>query len=316
MSSFFLLVLRSSDEADDRGVSWTVWIRTSKANIFSVRELTSVHPAAITLDKLKIRNRKFLVVPPTSGTQAEAMLLLGFSHTPNGITPLFFCSHEEEVSLNDQVRMCVFVSSSERKSSTHSSPGEIMRRFWSLRVKFDEHQHHSCSVQTVRSSPGHGFRSPHRCFVWFRSGLWLIHHTALLLVKFLCGCGARHEAHEDPAATLTGPLAANRSTDNAMATTLHLALTHLDNKDSYVRMLFIDFSSAFNTIIPQHLIENLSLLDLNTSLCNWILDILTGRPQSVQIRNSTSNTTTLNTGAPQGCVLSPLLFTQLTHNGC
>ncbi|KAK3528785.1 hypothetical protein QTP70_011225 [Hemibagrus guttatus] len=272
-----------SDEADDRGVSWTVWIRTSKANIFSVRELTSVHPAAITLDKLKIRNRKFLVVPPTSGTQAEAMLLLGFSHTPNGITPLFFCSHEEEVSLNDQVRMCVFVR---------------------------------CVCETVRSSPGHGFRSPHRCFVWFRSGLWLIHHTALLLVKFLCGCGARHEAHEDPAATLTGPLAANRSTDNAMATTLHLALTHLDNKDSYVRMLFIDFSSAFNTIIPQHLIENLSLLDLNTSLCNWILDILTGRPQSVQIRNSTSNTTTLNTGAPQGCVLSPLLFTQLTHNGC
>ncbi|KAK3516191.1 hypothetical protein QTP70_005688 [Hemibagrus guttatus] len=43
----------------------------------------------------------------------------------------------------------------------------------------------------------------------------------------------------------------NRSTDDAVTTTLHLALTHLDNKDSYVRMLFIDFSSAFNTIIPQ-----------------------------------------------------------------
>ncbi|KAK3513105.1 hypothetical protein QTP70_001677 [Hemibagrus guttatus] len=49
----------------------------------------------------------------------------------------------------------------------------------------------------------------------------------------------------------------NRSTDDAITTTLHLALTHLDNKDSYVRMLFIDFSSAFNTIIPQHLIEKL-----------------------------------------------------------
>ncbi|KAK2919151.1 hypothetical protein Q8A73_003522 [Channa argus] len=60
----------------------------------------------------------------------------------------------------------------------------------------------------------------------------------------------------------------NRSTDDAISTTLHLALTHLDNKDSYVRMLFIDFSSAFNTIIPQHLIEKLSILGLNTSLCN------------------------------------------------
>ncbi|KAK3528590.1 hypothetical protein QTP70_004998 [Hemibagrus guttatus] len=47
----------------------------------------------------------------------------------------------------------------------------------------------------------------------------------------------------------------NRSTDDAITTTL----THLNNKDTYVRMLFIDFNSAFNTII-------LSLLGLNTSL--------------------------------------------------
>ncbi|KAI5629763.1 gastrula zinc finger protein XlCGF28.1-like [Silurus asotus] len=106
----------------------------------------------------------------------------------------------------------------------------------------------------------------------------------------------------------------NRSTDDAISTTLHLALTHLDNKDSYVRMQFIDFSSAFNTIIPQHLIEKLNLLGLNTSLCNWILDFLTERPQSVRIGNSISSTTTLSTGAPQSCVLSPLLFTLLTQD--
>ncbi|KAK2899377.1 hypothetical protein Q8A73_012506 [Channa argus] len=93
----------------------------------------------------------------------------------------------------------------------------------------------------------------------------------------------------------------NRSTDDAISTTLHLALTHLDNRDSYVQMLFIDFSSAFNTIILQHLIEKLSILGLNASLCNWILDFLTGRPQSVQIGNNISSTTTLSTGAPQGC---------------
>ncbi|KAK3508787.1 hypothetical protein QTP70_007628 [Hemibagrus guttatus] len=106
----------------------------------------------------------------------------------------------------------------------------------------------------------------------------------------------------------------NRSTDDVISTTLYLALTHLDNKNTYVRMLFIDFSSAFNTIIPQHLTKKLSLLGINTSLCNWILDILTGRPQSVSVGNSTSSATTLNTGAPQGCMLSPLLFTLLTHD--
>ncbi|KAK1796807.1 hypothetical protein P4O66_000875 [Electrophorus voltai] len=106
----------------------------------------------------------------------------------------------------------------------------------------------------------------------------------------------------------------NRSTDDAISTILHLALTHLDKKGTYVRMPFIDFSSAFNTIVPQHLIGKLSLLGLNTSLCNWILDFLTGRPQSVRIGSSTSNTTTLSTGAPQGSILSPLLFTLLTHD--
>lgn len=63
-------------------------------------------------------------------------------------------------------------------------------------------------------------------------------------------------------------------------------------------MLFIDFSSAFNTIIPQKLVGKLSLLGLNTLLCNWILDFLTHRPQSVRVGNNTSNTIILNTGAP------------------
>ncbi|KAI5626746.1 gastrula zinc finger protein XlCGF28.1-like [Silurus asotus] len=75
-----------------------------------------------------------------------------------------------------------------------------------------------------------------------------------------------------------------------------------------------EFSSAFNTIIPQHLIEKLNLLGLNTSLCNWILDFLTGRPQSVQIGNNIFSTTTLSSGAPPGCVLSPLLFSLLTYD--
>ncbi len=106
----------------------------------------------------------------------------------------------------------------------------------------------------------------------------------------------------------------NRLTDDAIATALHPALTHLDKKDTYVRMLFIDFSSAFNTIIIQQLTHKLVQLGLNTSLCNWLLDFLTGRPQAVRVGINTSSTITLNTGAPQGCVLSPLLFTLLTHD--
>src|SRR4029434_7644086 len=71
----------------------------------------------------------------------------------------------------------------------------------------------------------------------------------------------------------------NKSTEDAISTALHSALSHLDNSNTYARLLFIDFSSAFNTIIPSKLITKLSDLGINTSLSNWILDFLTNRPQ-------------------------------------
>src|SRR4029434_7277635 len=66
----------------------------------------------------------------------------------------------------------------------------------------------------------------------------------------------------------------NRSTEDVISTALHSALSHLDNSNTYARLLFIDFSSAFNTIIPSKLITKLSDLGINTSLSNWILDFL------------------------------------------
>ncbi len=106
----------------------------------------------------------------------------------------------------------------------------------------------------------------------------------------------------------------NRSTDDAIAFTLHTALSHLENKNAYVRMLFVDYRSAFNTIVPATLVVKLQTLGLNRSLCSWILDFLTGRRQVVRMGNNTSSPLTLNTGAPQGCVLSPLLYSLYTHD--
>ena len=79
-------------------------------------------------------------------------------------------------------------------------------------------------------------------------------------------------------------------------------------------MLFIDYSSAFNTIIPLKLDTKLKSLGLNSSLCNWILDFLTERRQVVKMGTMTSAPLTLSTGAPQGCVLSPLLYSLYTHD--
>ena len=52
----------------------------------------------------------------------------------------------------------------------------------------------------------------------------------------------------------------NRSTEDAVTIALHAALSHLEHLGSSVRMLFLDFSSAFNHIIPEILVQKLSQL--------------------------------------------------------
>ena len=104
---------------------------------------------------------------------------------------------------------------------------------------------------------------------------------------------------------------------------------HLDTPRNYCRILFIDFSSAFNTIQPHLIISKLHEMKINKHILLWILDFLTVRPQYVKMRNVIckgddkssafvdeikSNVLYTNTGAPQGAVLSPFLFTAYTNN--
>ncbi len=76
----------------------------------------------------------------------------------------------------------------------------------------------------------------------------------------------------------------NRSTDDAISHVLHSFLTHIDsNNGNYVRLLFINYSSAVNTIVPIKLALKLTDLGLNASLCDWIQDFLARRPQVVKV---------------------------------
>ena len=76
-------------------------------------------------------------------------------------------------------------------------------------------------------------------------------------------------------------------------------------------MLVIDYSSAFNTIVTSKLITKLGSLGLNHALYSRVLNFLTGRPQVVKV--ATTPPLILNTGAPLGGVLSPLLYSLFTH---
>ena len=49
-------------------------------------------------------------------------------------------------------------------------------------------------------------------------------------------------------------------------------------------------------------------------MCKWISDFLLNRTRVVRFNSQLSEPLTLSTGAPQGCVLSPLLFTLFTND--
>ncbi|KAM8848941.1 uncharacterized protein ACB058_012437 isoform 1-T1 [Synchiropus picturatus] len=59
---------------------------------------------------------------------------------------------------------------------------------------------------------------------------------------------------------------ANRSVDDAVNQALHFVLEHLDCPGTYARILFVDFSSAFNTILPALLEDRLRQLDMDYRL--------------------------------------------------
>ncbi len=102
----------------------------------------------------------------------------------------------------------------------------------------------------------------------------------------------------------------NRSVDDAVNMGFQFILQHLTDL-TYIRILFVDFSSAFNTIILQNKLIQLSV---PTSICQWINSFLTDKQQLVGLGIFSSSTRTISTGAPQGCVLSPLLLSLYTND--
>ena len=80
--------------------------------------------------------------------------------------------------------------------------------------------------------------------------------------------------------------------------------------------MFFDFSSAFNTIQHLTLRDKLLQMDVDAHLICWITDYLTERPQFVRLKICFPDTVVSSTGAPQGTVLSPVLFTLYTSDFC
>ena len=118
----------------------------------------------------------------------------------------------------------------------------------------------------------------------------------------------------------------NRSVDDALLCMLNSTYSHLEKAKSSVRIMFFDFSSAFNTIQPHILVKKLINMNISPNISLWILEYLTNRPQYVKIKCPVSDTSKntqvvyisdtvfTNTGCPQGTVLSPYLFSLYTSD--
>ena len=77
--------------------------------------------------------------------------------------------------------------------------------------------------------------------------------------------------------------------------------------------MFIDFSSAFNTIKHDIVINKLRTLNASPIRCKFIWDFLTNREQRDRINDILSTVLSISTGAHQGCVLSAILFIIYTN---
>lgn len=102
--------------------------------------------------------------------------------------------------------------------------------------------------------------------------------------------------------------------EDAVLVFLNSIIKHLETPKTYVRVLFVDFSSAFNTIQPHLMVQKLLRLNVKAPIVAWLLDFLTCRTQYVKLNSVVSDTISINTGAPQGCVLSPVLYTIYTND--
>ena len=103
-------------------------------------------------------------------------------------------------------------------------------------------------------------------------------------------------------------------TEDAIITLLHGVYEHLDKPKTHARLLFVDFSSAFNTIQVYLLLNKLKSLNVNSNVIKWVDSFMLNRTQYVTVNGFQSPVLRTSTGAPQGCVTSPILFILYTND--
>ena len=94
----------------------------------------------------------------------------------------------------------------------------------------------------------------------------------------------------------------------ALITMLHHVLQRLERKNTYVRILLIDFSKAFYHIDHNILLDKLKTNGVPQICVDWQKAFLTRRTQRVKLADTTSDWTEMAGGVPQGTLSGPENF--------
>ena len=73
-------------------------------------------------------------------------------------------------------------------------------------------------------------------------------------------------------------------------------------------IVFFDLKAAFDSVDHIILLKTLADLNIGGQMLSFIKNFLTNRKIQVNLENKFSRTLNINTGVPQGSILSPILF--------
>ena len=101
---------------------------------------------------------------------------------------------------------------------------------------------------------------------------------------------------------------AGTGTTGALVEMVHTLYDATDKPDTFVRVLLVDYSKAFDHINHEILIAKLYDMGLPAYLVRWIAAFLIDRQQSVKIGDTVSSISYPNGGVPQGTLSGPKNF--------
>ena len=109
---------------------------------------------------------------------------------------------------------------------------------------------------------------------------------------------------------------AGRSTTLALVKLSHLLYEASDDNNNIIRILFIDFTRAFDVIDHNVVLRKLDENKCPVLLRNWLLSFLSDRVQFVKVGDCVSDCLEVHAGVPQGTRAGPNCFKLLIRDLC